>query len=636
MQRPPTMTPVRADEVARAFAEAARAAGLRLSAELVGVLVAHSALETGNWRAMYNYNFGNVKATEAWLAAGGDYTYYDVTQPGADAPVTENLPRLLAEAAMRIAKPRADGSGQLDMEMRGVRADGDIYCLFWPNHPQARFRAFSSLRSGAQAFLDKFTGKYAPALVPAGRGDVAGYVEELERIGPYFTANAMGYERLLVDRYRRYLPTARAAVVGSMDMAKRPDPLLPYAALPEFGALVSRPEDLLVPGDDELTELPSGALITKRAIQDGAKASLGRPRHVDVVPWLERHGLRLPSPDEYKESIEDPAAIFIAPLTMPTIAMLEAAGVPRTEAATNAYRNPRMRSARWCRYHDDTVIAKLRAAGWDGAQAAVNECKYWTTPRQPKRLPRIVGWPTKKGDWDSNIQDLSDFHGDDPEMTDYATGFKAVKVVRRQPWLHGLKENGLDPATMSLAERCLAWTGFQFGLGIKEIAGAAHNPAILAYSAHARRGGELIGVDAGGMPLWANGIRLPLGADEEPWCAAAASAALLNALLPDEDPPHGIRVSVREICEDAHKSGTLRVLGDFTGDPEPGWLAIEGRLGENPLHGGRGHVRRATLIDAARYHGLGGNENNTWGAGWYPRTGELRPDGHRLVAWVAI
>lgn len=634
------MTPAAAADVGSAFVEAAKAAGLNPSPELVGVLMAQSALETGNWAAMVCFNFGNVKATDGWLAAGGDFTYYTVTQPGADAPVTENMTQQEAEHWMRQAKPRADGSGKLDMEIRSKRADGRHYCLFWARHVQTRFRAFLSLRAGAQAYLDKLTGKYAPALIPAAKGDVTGYIAELQRLGPYFRADQAAYEKVVRDRYKRYLPTARASVVASGAMP--PDPVhRAYDDLPELGALVSKPDDLIVPGPDDYLDIGDGVLISHRSVRDRATGGMGRPEHGDVIPWLTEHGLRLPSPDEYGELHEHPTTVFVEPVTLPTEDMRKAAGVPPTEEAVRAYRALRMRSARWCRIHDDEVEFRARAAGYTGKEPVSGDGKWWTSPKKPGGLPQIIGWALQKGVWIPRIQDLSDYHGTDPKMTDYATGFKAVLVVRRQPWLEGFAENGVDPTTMTLSERCLAWTGYQFGLKLAEIPGATHNPAILAYSQHARRGGVLLGVDAGGMPLWAGGTRLPLGSDEEHWCAAAASSALLNALMPSEAPPHGIRVSVREICEDAKQTGALRVLGDFTGDPEPGWLAIEGRAGENPLRGGRGHVRRVVQIathtpDRPVYYGLGGNENNTWGAGWYPRAGGVRPDGHELVAWVAI
>lgn len=634
---PAKITHASSAEVGRAFVEVAHAdhalpMGVRLTAELLAVMLGQSALETGNWSAMYNFNFGNVKATDRWLAAGGDYTYYDITQPGADAPVTENFPEAIARTLLKSAKPRRDDPNKLDMEIRSVK-NGLAYCLFWPNHAQARFRAFADLRAGAKAFLDKLTGKYGPALVPAQKGDVHGYIALLKKYGPYFTANEAAYEKLVADRYRHYLPLA-TQLLSTVAETKEPPMTTPstnpfdgYMQYPDHGAFVSALEDLVVPADADYAILTTdGTAISKLAIQDRKSGGLGRPAHGQILGWCAEHGLRLASPDELEEMHKE--ALYIAYYAMPTTAMLHAAGIPATEDAINTYRNARMRSERWCRMEDDEVKRRLAAAGYTGAEMVVNECKYWTTPKKPGGLPQIVGlWNHPTGT--DKTQPLSDFHGTDPQMTDYLTGFKVVKVVRRQPWLEGIG----SPKLLSLAERCLAWTGYQFGLGVSELPGAQSNPAILAYSKECRRGGTLLGVDDGGVPLWQGGTRLSLSTDEEHWCAAAGSAGLLNSLLPAEVPPHGLRVSVAELAADATAAKTLR---DLSWTPTPGSLALEGRLGQSPIAGGKGHVRRVVVVEADRYFGIGGNENNTWGAGWYPRTGQVRADGHQLVGWIEV
>jgi hypothetical protein len=169
---------------------------------------------------------------------------------------------------------------------------------------------------------------------------------------------------------------------------------------------------------------------------------------------------------------------------------------------------------------------------------------------------------------------------------------------------------GVDLKALSLGNRCLMWLGYQLGLKPREIPGPEHEPIILSYSKNCRRGGRFVGVREDGAPIWEGGTPLSLPTDDSdsPWCAALASATLEHALLPGEVPPHGLRVSVRELVEDARAAGTLR-LQDWT--PTPGSLAILARSGHDPLKGGPGHVRCVVGVDAGRYLGLGGNEGDT-------------------------
>jgi hypothetical protein len=186
----------------------------------------------------------------------------------------------------------------------------------------------------------------------------------------------------------------------------------------------------------------------------------------------------------------------------------------------------------------------------------------------------------------------------------------------------------VDMASFRLGERIVAWLGHEYGRGdVREIRGVKHNPRILGYSAMCRRGGRLLGVYLDGSPNWLNGSPLPLGTDEDPWCAAARSAALLACLLPNgPPPPHGLRVSVRELCEDARAAGTLHVEGDGY-DPLPGDAAILGRSGESPLNGGRGHVRTVVQPAGLDYSAIGGNEGDELSYGEHPR--EL------VLCWIA-
>jgi hypothetical protein len=190
------------------------------------------------------------------------------------------------------------------------------------------------------------------------------------------------------------------------------------------------------------------------------------------------------------------------------------------------------------------------------------------------------------------------------------------------PW-----HDGLDLPSTPLGQRCVVWLGYQYGSEVREIPGPEHDPRILAYSEHCRRGGRFLGVTAGGTPVWDGGatLRLPTDDANSPWCAAMQSEALRCCLLPGETPPHGLRVSVRELVEDARLANTLRPAHWI---PTIGSLAICGRAGQNPLHGGSGHVRGVVQVEAPRYFGIGGNEHDEVAMGWH----ELAAP--EIKAWV--
>lgn len=182
-----------------------------------------------------------------------------------------------------------------------------------------------------------------------------------------------------------------------------------------------------------------------------------------------------------------------------------------------------------------------------------------------------------------------------------------------------------DPRTIDepIGLRCLAWLGYEYGQpgGVVELPGPKHNARILSYSAGCRRGGVFAGLARDLTQRWDpderghRGTILALPTDEAAWCAATQSAALLACLRPGERPPHGPRVSVRELVEDARQAGTFRGTDH---EPQPGdlqilarWVYRNGkRVLADPTRGDNGHVRRYVgPINARRGWFFGGNES---------------------------
>lgn len=158
-------------EVREAFACAYhRVFGIRPSAEALALLLAHSALETGRWKAgLWCYNFGNKKAS---LTYPGWHCYF-----------------------------------------RCNELINGKYEWFDPPHPQTRFRAYLTAADGAEAQI-RFLGTATRAGKPnryqaAWNALLAGLPQEfcaaLHRAG-YFTAHLGPYQKAVVGLYNEYLP----------------------------------------------------------------------------------------------------------------------------------------------------------------------------------------------------------------------------------------------------------------------------------------------------------------------------------------------------------------------------------------------------------------------------------------------
>lgn len=158
----------------------------------IALLLAQWALETGHGQAMWNWNFGNVKAGSSW---GGDWCFF---------PCNEILTAAAAQASVARARPRTDRAGA-DAAITSTRADGTAVVWFYPSNPGCRFRAFKTPEAGAAAWLRLLqNGRYAEAWRHVTDPDPAAYVRALKVAG-YFTADEAAYRKVVVDLYGRFM-----------------------------------------------------------------------------------------------------------------------------------------------------------------------------------------------------------------------------------------------------------------------------------------------------------------------------------------------------------------------------------------------------------------------------------------------
>lgn len=185
-------------------------------------------------------------------------------------------------------------------------------------------------------------------------------------------------------------------------------------------AFVSRTEDCDIHPSGWL-QIGPRRWISKRPIWDRAEDC---PARIGVGPareWAGRRGLRVAAAAEYEQLHQ--RALFIAPVTLPTVAMIEAAGVPRPWSDAQGrdtpqmarYRAEHMRTREWCRIHDDEVKRRLAAAGYDGTQAVANDGKHLDVDGD------IIGWWKAAAPATAKIQNESAFHRSESAYTDYAT-----------------------------------------------------------------------------------------------------------------------------------------------------------------------------------------------------------------------
>lgn len=145
------------------------------SPETLAILVAQTALETGQWRSIWNYNFGNIRG-------------------------------------------QAPPPGGWTSFRAGEIIDGKE--VFLEPGPHNKFRAYATAEDGARGFVE-FLGvdsngdghnRYGKAWKAALEGDPEKFSLELANAG-YYTANPTRYTKTLLALFRQFLPYCREATM---------------------------------------------------------------------------------------------------------------------------------------------------------------------------------------------------------------------------------------------------------------------------------------------------------------------------------------------------------------------------------------------------------------------------------------
>jgi hypothetical protein len=161
---PDKLTPLTPDEAAKAISDGYKSVvGHKPSKKILLLLLGQTALETGNWKSIHNYNFGNAKATSSDLFA----QYF--------------------------------ACGEVEHGVEVHYPAGDPHCIF---------AAHQTAADGAAHYIRVLRNRdhWWKGL---NTGTVPGFIRGLTTTPVYFTANPITYASVLSDRASRYTEQAK-------------------------------------------------------------------------------------------------------------------------------------------------------------------------------------------------------------------------------------------------------------------------------------------------------------------------------------------------------------------------------------------------------------------------------------------
>lgn len=183
IERTAKSTPVTPEQVFISLAMAWQSlTGTLPDRKVILIIHAQSALETGHWKSISNFNLGGSKKH-----GDCDWCYFTTT---------ERFPAAKADQYLAASKPGAEVTLLKE-------ADGMKTLKFSGKQSMNCFASWETLDDAAKAQLDLLFRRFPKALEAAKKGDPVGYVHELKRAG-YFTASEEEYRKIVESIAKTY------------------------------------------------------------------------------------------------------------------------------------------------------------------------------------------------------------------------------------------------------------------------------------------------------------------------------------------------------------------------------------------------------------------------------------------------
>lgn len=183
---PAKLTPVKNEDMLYAMAYAwVQLFNEQPKKESLLVLLAQGALETGQFKKMWNYNIGNIKSVDG---DGRDYSFYKC-----------NELLNIATAKKLVASANADGGKAEITFVQGTTAT----VWFYPSNKYCRFRAFENLNEGAIDYMSFLHKRFNTAWGAVLDGNPQEFSHLLRARG-YYTANEAQYTKGVVNLFNQF------------------------------------------------------------------------------------------------------------------------------------------------------------------------------------------------------------------------------------------------------------------------------------------------------------------------------------------------------------------------------------------------------------------------------------------------
>lgn len=182
-ERPARATPVTPEQVFLALGAAWQMlAGTAPDRKIIHILHAQSALETGHWKSISNYNLGGAKKHGEC-----DWTYFTTTERFRDEKAQSYVAQSKPGAEVSVLK---SGDGWTTLKFSGKQA---MNC----------FASWETLEDASRDHLALLFKRFPKAIEAAKKGDAKAYVRELKKAG-YFTASEEEYAKIVDSIAKSY------------------------------------------------------------------------------------------------------------------------------------------------------------------------------------------------------------------------------------------------------------------------------------------------------------------------------------------------------------------------------------------------------------------------------------------------